>query len=94
MMMMTVIKNKRRLSFTSMIWNKGGAMMRNKRVLAGSCSRIHHPPLTQAIGGARDAAQPQAMARLRSFRLTRRMSSGVGGRGCARLRTDRRVDAT
>ena len=49
--MMTMIENKRHLSFTSMIWNKGGAMMRNKRVIAGSSSRIHHPPLTQAIWG-------------------------------------------
>ena len=73
--------------------------MRNKEVNVGSLYRLcrmHHPPQTQAIGGARDAAQPhQAMARLCNFRLTRWILSGVGGRGWTCLRADATiVDAT
>ena len=35
MMMMTMIENKRRLSFTSMIWNKGGAACATKELSLG-----------------------------------------------------------
>ena len=45
--------------------------MQNKKVLDGSSCRIPHPPLNQAIGGARDAAHSPAMASLSSLRLIR-----------------------
>ena len=34
-MMMTMIRNKRRLSFMSMIWNKGGAACATKELSLG-----------------------------------------------------------
>ena len=89
-MMMTMIENKRRLSFTSMIWNIGGAACATKELSLGLVFKLINPHQTQAIGGTRDAAQPLAMARLRNFWLMCRMSSGVGGRGCARFRADAR----